>query len=91
MTTVPTPPSPELDRLAEEMVERGLVEHGDFFISGRRPGEMRSSEYIGMRGLPEGGYRVWYPDNASTKVLIETDDFEAARVVFVEEAVAGHP
>jgi hypothetical protein len=87
MTQVPRPPSPELDEVAEELVARGLVEQTDFFIPGRRPHEMRSSEYIGMRELPEGGYRVWYPDNASIKVLIETDDFEAARAVFVEEAV----
>ena len=87
MTTAPQPPSPELDRLADEMVALGLVEQGDFVITGRKPGEMRSSEYIGMADLPDGGYRVWYPDNASTKVLIETDDFEAARAVFVEEAV----
>lgn len=87
MTTVPRPPTPELDQLADEMVARGLVEHMDFFIPGRRPHELRSSEYIGIRKLPEGHYRVWYPDNASIKVFIETDDFEAARAVFVDEAV----
>ena len=87
MTDVPKRPSPAMDELAEHLAARGLIEQADFFISGRRPHEMRSSEYIGMRELPEGGYRVWYPDNASTKVLIETDDFEAARDVFVEAAV----
>jgi hypothetical protein len=87
MTTVPGPPSPELDQLADEMVARGLAEQVDFVVAGRRPGELRSSEYIGIREMPEGGYQVWYPDNASTKVFIETDDFEAARAVFVDEAV----
>ena len=87
MSVEPRPPSPAMDELAEQLVARGLIEQADFFISGRKPGEMRSSEYIGMRELPDGGYRVWYPDNASTKVLVETDDFEAARAVFVDEAV----
>ena len=86
MTDVPKP-SAAMDELAEHLAARGLIEQADFFVSGRRPDEMRSSEYIGMRELPEGGYRVWYPDNASTKVLVETDDFEAAREVFVAEAV----
>jgi hypothetical protein len=87
MTTDPRPPSPELDQLADEMVARGLVEDMDFVIPGRRPDQLASSEYIGIRKLAGGGYRVWYPDNASTKVFIETDDFEAARDVFVDEAV----
>ena len=87
MNDVPRRPSAAMDELAEELAARGLVEQTDFFISGRRPHEMRSSEYIGLRELPEGGYRVWYPDNASMKVFIETDDFEAAREVFVDEAV----
>lgn len=86
MTTQPGPPSPELDQLADEMVARGLTEKTDFVVPGRSPG-LRSSEYIGIRDLPEGGYQVWYPDNASVKVFIETDDFEAARAVFVDEAV----
>ncbi|GAA4081981.1 hypothetical protein ACFFOS_27735 [Nocardioides kongjuensis] len=87
MTTTPGVPGNELDQLAEEMVARGLVEQADFVVDGRKPDEMRSSEYIGIRGLAGSGYQVWYPDNAIIRVFIETDDFEAARAVFVDEAV----
>lgn len=79
--------NPELDELAEDLRARGLGEGVDFYVAGRSPGDL-SSEYIGIRKFDEGGYEVWYRGDWGTdKILVERADFEAAREVFVAEAV----
>jgi len=81
-------PRAELDDLAEEMRALGLTEHVDFYIPGRLPGTLPSSEHIGMWATPEGAYEVWYRDMGSSDVLLVSDDFREARDRFVREAVA---
>ena len=70
MNDVPRRPSAAMDELAEELAARGLVEQTDFFISGRRPHEMRSSEYIGLREHPVvdvvGDHPVEHDSDAAT-------------------------
>jgi hypothetical protein len=79
--------NPELDELAEDLRARGLGEGVDFFVAGRSPVDL-SSEYIGIRKFDDGGYEVWYRGDWGTdKILVEKADFDAAREVFVEEAV----
>lgn len=45
-----------LDALAAELSDRGLIEHGDFYITGRGSGRPPSSEIVAMR-FTEGNYR----------------------------------
>lgn len=78
--------SQRLDDLAEYLRGRGLGEQMDFYITGRFPDQVPSSEHIGMRETDDG-FRVWYRDMSVKKTLLETDDFEAARAVFVEAAL----
>lgn len=81
--------SPEglLDDLAEELTARGLGEQIDFYITGRHPDAIPSSEHIGAR-FADGAYRVWYRDLGSSRTLVETPDFAAAREVMIREAIA---
>lgn len=79
--------SRRLDDLADYLRARGLGEQVDFYITGRFPDQVPSSEHIGLREH-EDGFRVWYRDMGSKRVLVETDDFEAARTVFVDAAIA---
>ena len=77
----------ELDEVAEELISRGLGEGVDFFVSGR-PRVDLSSEYVGLRGLDDGSYEVWYRgDWGKDRTLLETTDFAVARERFVTEAV----
>lgn len=78
---------PLLDELAEHLKARGLTESVDFYIPGRLPGTLPSSEHVGMWARPEGGFEVWYRDMGSSRVLLESEDFAAARERFVAEAV----
>jgi hypothetical protein len=75
-----------LDDLAEELSARGLVEQFDFYITGRFPAQVPSSEHIGMRHH-EGRYEVWYRDMGSERTLADTADFATARDRFVTESV----
>lgn len=75
-----------LDALAAELSDRGLIEHGDFYITGRGSGRPPSSEIVAMR-FTEGNYRVWYRDMGVSRTLVESPDFQAAREVFVREAL----
>lgn len=79
-------PSARLDLLAEHLVSRGLAEQGDFYVWGRFPNAVPSSEHIGIR-FQEGRYRVWHRDMGRQVPLVETEDFEEARQVFIREAV----
>jgi hypothetical protein len=76
-----------LDDLAEELTARGLAEQGDFYVTGRFPDRVPSSEHIGIRYV-DGQFRVWYRDMGSSRTLVETADFAAARERFVTESVA---
>lgn len=78
--------SERLNELADYLRARGLGEQIDFYITGRFPQEVPSSEHIGMREHADG-YKVWYRDMGSKRVLLETADFEEARRVFVDEAL----
>ncbi|MET0524862.1 MAG: hypothetical protein ABWZ91_08680 [Nocardioides sp.] len=80
-------PDELLDGLAEELTARGLAEQGDFYVTGRFPDQVPSSEHIGIR-YADGQFRVWYRDMGSSRTLVETDDFDAARERFVAESVA---
>jgi hypothetical protein len=51
-----------LDRLAEELSDRGLAEQTDFYLTGRLPMDVPSSEHIGISyrdGLYRSGKRTW--------------------------------
>lgn len=80
--------SDELTHLAEELGRRGLGEQVDFYITGRFPDVMPSSEHIGITELGDGTYTVWYKDMGRRRDLLETADFAAARQVFVRETEA---
>lgn len=75
-----------LDALAGDLTAQGLAEYEDFYIVGRAPMAMPSSEHIGISYRPST-YRVWYKDMADKRPLAESEDFETARDVFVAEAV----
>ncbi len=79
-------PAALLDELADQLVARGLVEQGDFYITGRFPTQVPSSEHIGMRHR-DGLYVVWYRDLGDSRTLEESADFATARDRFVREAV----
>ena len=80
--------SDELDEVAEHLRSRGLGEGTDFYVAGRPLEVMLSSEFIGLRRLDDGDYRVWYlGDRGTERTLLETTDFAAARTLFVDEAV----
>lgn len=76
-----------LDAVADHLTARGLTECVDFYIPGRLPGTLPSSEHVGMWAKPDGGFEVWYRDMGSSRVLLESDDFATARRRFVDEAV----
>lgn len=86
MTTDEARAKERLDRLAEELSDMGLAEQTDFYITGRFPMDVPSSEHLGM-SYRDGLYRVWYKDMGSKRALTETADFAAARDVFVREAL----
>jgi hypothetical protein len=75
-----------LDALADDLTAQGLAEDLDFYVVGRAPMAMPSSEHIGISHR-SSTYRVWYKDMADKKPLAESEDFETARDVFVAEAV----
>ena len=79
-------PAALLDELADQLVARGLAEQGDFYITGRFPHQVPSSEHIGMRHR-DGRYVVWYRDLGESRILEECADFATARDRFVGEAV----
>jgi hypothetical protein len=79
-------PGPLLDELAEELTARGLVEQWDFYVTGRFPTQVPSSEHIGIRHH-DGRYEVWYHDLGSDRTLEDGADFATARDRFVAEAV----
>ena len=78
----------ELMEVAEHLAARGLGEGYDFFVRGRPVPRGLSSEYIGLERLDDGTYRVWYlGDRGTPRTLLETEDWPAARSLFVQEAV----
>ena len=78
--------SEQMNEVAAYLRSRGLGEQIDFYITGRFPEEVPSSEHIGMREHADG-YKVWYRDMGTKRVLLDTEDFEEARRVFVDEAL----
>lgn len=58
----------------------GLGEGVDFYVAGRPvPGGL-SSEYIGLRQLDDGSYRVWYlGDWGNERTFVETTEVSVAR------------
>lgn len=79
--------TPAMDEVAEHLKSLGLGEDVDFYITGRTPGVLPSSEHIGMRADSGGIYTVWYRDMGRTTEYIETTDFDLARERFVTEAL----
>ncbi|MCF6376051.1 ADP-ribosylglycohydrolase family protein [Nocardioides KLBMP 9356] len=78
--------SDELDEVAEHLVSRGLGEGHHFVVHGRPVRGGRSSEYIGLRVLDDGSYRVWYSgDRGTPRTYVETPDWAVARQRFVDE------
>lgn len=80
-------PQALLDGLADELAARGLGEQVDFYVTGRHPDSVPSSEHIGAR-FADGVYRVWYRDMGDSRTLVETPDFAQAREVMTREAIA---
>lgn len=78
---------PRLDRVAEQLRDLGLSEHGDFYVRGRLKDKIPSSEHVAISDR-DGVFKVWYRDMGSQHVYVETTDFDVAEERFVREAVA---
>ncbi len=78
---------PRLDEVAAHLRGLGLAEHGDFYVRGRLPGKLPSSEHVAISDR-DGVFKVWYRDLGSQRVYVETTDFDEARDRFVAEAIA---
>ena len=76
----------ERDEIAAELTGLGLTEQLDFYLVGRFPTDVPSSEHVAM-GFRDGVYRVWYKDMGERRELVESAELGPARVVFVAEAV----
>lgn len=78
---------PRLDEVAAYLRGLGLAEHGDFYVRGRLPNKLPSSEHVAISDR-DGVFKVWSRDLGSQRVHVETTDFDEARNRFVAEAIA---
>ncbi len=78
---------PRLDAIAAYLRDIGLAEHGDFYVRGRMPEKLPSSEHVAISDR-DGVFKVWYRDMGSQRVYVETTDFDVAKERFIREAVA---
>lgn len=77
-----------LDRLADELAARGLVEFHEFFMPHRqtRTSPPLASEIYGIRWDEEvEGFRVYYRDMGVQRTLMERGTWDEARALYVEK------